>query len=62
MMEGAPSLAWPAAETLAAINEYEQQKEQDYFAEKDEWQPVAPPKSFVPRMLMYVWQCRATLQ
>jgi hypothetical protein len=52
MMEGAPSLASPATETLAAINEYEQQKEQDYFAGKDEWQPVAPPKSFVLRMLM----------
>lgn len=52
MMKGAPSPTWPTAETLAAINEYEQKKEQDCHTEKDEWQPAAPPKSFVPLILM----------
>ncbi|KAF2174782.1 hypothetical protein K469DRAFT_704390, partial [Zopfia rhizophila CBS 207.26] len=47
MMEGASPSTWPAAETLAAIDGYKQQKEKERYDEKDEWQPVTPPKTFV---------------
>jgi hypothetical protein len=47
MMEGASPSTWPAAETLAAIDGYKQQKEKECNDEKDEWQPVEPPKHFV---------------
>ncbi|KAF2179326.1 hypothetical protein K469DRAFT_716324 [Zopfia rhizophila CBS 207.26] len=46
-MEGASPSTWPAAETLAAINGYKQQKKKERYDEKDEWQAVTPPKTFV---------------
>lgn len=45
IMTGALSPVWPTADTLAAINEYEQQKEKECYAEKDQWQPIVPPKN-----------------
>ena len=51
MIEGALSSTWPAAETLAAINGYKLEKEKECY-EKDEWQPVAPPKTFIRLLSM----------
>jgi hypothetical protein len=52
MMDGAPPPIWRATETLAAIDRYKQQEEKECYAENEEWQPVAPPKSFVPLISM----------
>jgi len=51
MVEGAQPPTWPAVETLAAIDEYEQEKEKECY-EKDEWQLVEPPKTFMPLLSM----------
>ena len=51
IMEGARPSTWPAAETLAVINGYSQEKEKEFY-EKDEWQLLAPPMTFLPPLLM----------
>jgi hypothetical protein len=50
--EGSSITSLAIAETLAAFNGYGQQNERNCYDEKDEWQPVAHPKSFVLLILM----------
>lgn len=47
IIEGNPSPAWTGTEMMAVIEGYKQEEEKEFKDEKDEWHPVALPKSFV---------------